>query len=318
MIIQCEECKTKFNLDESLLKEEGSKVRCTVCQHIFVAYPPKTEPGAGEGQQLVAIDHEDLEETMAIDTSEQQETSLLEAEDEEEGVFDRELEAVLEEEGLVEDLPSLEDQEEESKEPGPDGEEEPERVEEEKEIGVEKPRRSKAVLIILLVLLLAVGGGVAVVKFAPHYIPNPLLKYLSPQRGDRSSDSGVRRLDFSGVSGSFIESKEAGQLFVVKGFVVNNYPRPRSFIRIKASVLDERGNVVKEKIGYAGTTFSEEELKTLPLERIDQALENKRGKNDSNVSVPSGGSVPFMIVFEGLPPDVSEFSVEAVSSTPAV
>lgn len=39
MIITCEKCSTKFNLDESLLKKEGSKVRCSQCRHIFTAQP---------------------------------------------------------------------------------------------------------------------------------------------------------------------------------------------------------------------------------------------------------------------------------------
>ena len=44
MVITCEECKTRFNLDESLLKKTGSKVQCTKCKHIFVAYPPAPVP----------------------------------------------------------------------------------------------------------------------------------------------------------------------------------------------------------------------------------------------------------------------------------
>jgi predicted Zn finger-like uncharacterized protein len=40
MIITCKECITSFNLDEKLLKPDGSKVRCSKCQHIFIAYPP--------------------------------------------------------------------------------------------------------------------------------------------------------------------------------------------------------------------------------------------------------------------------------------
>ena len=39
MVIQCESCRTEFNLDESLLKKEGSKVRCSRCRHVFTAYP---------------------------------------------------------------------------------------------------------------------------------------------------------------------------------------------------------------------------------------------------------------------------------------
>ena len=40
MVITCEECSTRFNLDESLLKQEGSRVRCCQCKHVFTAYPP--------------------------------------------------------------------------------------------------------------------------------------------------------------------------------------------------------------------------------------------------------------------------------------
>lgn len=44
MIITCNKCSTRFNLDDSLVKEEGSKVRCSVCKEIFTAYPASPEP----------------------------------------------------------------------------------------------------------------------------------------------------------------------------------------------------------------------------------------------------------------------------------
>ncbi|MBW2572777.1 MAG: zinc-ribbon domain-containing protein [Deltaproteobacteria bacterium] len=46
MIITCQECNSSFNLDESLLKPTGSKVRCSKCHKVFVAYPqmPPEEP----------------------------------------------------------------------------------------------------------------------------------------------------------------------------------------------------------------------------------------------------------------------------------
>ena len=40
MIVTCENCKAKFGLDENLIKESGSKVRCSKCQHIFTAFRP--------------------------------------------------------------------------------------------------------------------------------------------------------------------------------------------------------------------------------------------------------------------------------------
>jgi len=39
MIVTCENCFRQFNLNELLLKPNGSKVRCTKCSNIFIAYP---------------------------------------------------------------------------------------------------------------------------------------------------------------------------------------------------------------------------------------------------------------------------------------
>ena len=41
MIIECEKCRTKFNLDQANLKEEGSKLRCSKCSHVFTVFPPE-------------------------------------------------------------------------------------------------------------------------------------------------------------------------------------------------------------------------------------------------------------------------------------
>lgn len=35
MIIQCEQCQTKFRLDDSKVKDSGIKVRCARCKHVF-------------------------------------------------------------------------------------------------------------------------------------------------------------------------------------------------------------------------------------------------------------------------------------------
>ncbi|MBJ6724428.1 DUF3426 domain-containing protein [Geomesophilobacter sediminis] len=37
MILQCEQCKTRFRLDDSKLKPGGVKVRCSKCRHVFLA-----------------------------------------------------------------------------------------------------------------------------------------------------------------------------------------------------------------------------------------------------------------------------------------
>lgn len=51
MIIQCEQCKTKFRLDDSRIKSNGVKVRCAKCRHIFTVMKeePAPEPQADFG-----------------------------------------------------------------------------------------------------------------------------------------------------------------------------------------------------------------------------------------------------------------------------
>jgi len=85
MIIQCEECRTKFNIDETLLKNEGSKVRCSLCKHIFVAYPP--DQIVVEEPLPVSAGQEELEE----------QEEAVEAGLEDEFGFDEEIEDILEE-----------------------------------------------------------------------------------------------------------------------------------------------------------------------------------------------------------------------------
>ena len=43
MIITCEACGTSFKIKASLISQSGSTVKCSRCQHIFVAYPPSAE-----------------------------------------------------------------------------------------------------------------------------------------------------------------------------------------------------------------------------------------------------------------------------------
>ncbi|MEZ4527794.1 MAG: protein kinase, partial [Desulfobacterales bacterium] len=40
MIVKCEKCQTAFNIQDSLIKESGTKFRCSGCSHVFKVYPP--------------------------------------------------------------------------------------------------------------------------------------------------------------------------------------------------------------------------------------------------------------------------------------
>lgn len=51
MIIQCEQCRTKFKLDDTKVTERGAKVRCAKCRHVFTV----RRPGAVASEEPVAV-----------------------------------------------------------------------------------------------------------------------------------------------------------------------------------------------------------------------------------------------------------------------
>jgi len=332
MLLECEQCHSRFNLDDSLLPKEGTRVRCSICQHTFMAYPSESAPLDEPTFQEEAED--ELEETVALDSTPTGEGLEATPGDgvKEEG-FERAFKTSLDEGFETVPLDEM---------PEPDGKEETgeeavailsgavaEEHEPEEEatdqreteavgpVSTEaKPRRSRALLIVLLLLVVVLGGSVAIFFFAPHLIPDSF-SVLKPAKRQEITDLGVRRLSFRDVNGFFVQSDEAGQLFVVKGKVSNNYPKSRSFIFIKGSLLDDKEQVVQTSLIYAGNTLADEQMKEMSLEEINEGLRNQHGKGRLNVNVQPDATIPFMIVFGNLPDNLSEFTVEAVKSSPA-
>ena len=337
MIIECEKCKSKFNIDENLLKEKGSKVRCSRCQNTFTAYPP--EPAPVEEPTPDEVLGEDPEETVALDSppvfegEEAGPTEELEEVD-----FDKAFEEAMEDDETVETISPdqiPEQEEEETVDMGEaisraakieddvkkediekKAEKEPEEAPEAVEVSLptKKPRRSP-LLIILIILLLLVGGAIAIFFLAPGLIPDSL-SFLKPSEKQEVTDAGVRNLSFKTVNGSFIQSEKLGQLFVIKGKIANNYSKSRSFILIKGTILDDKGKATKRRMAYAGNTFTENQIKKMSLEEIKKGLKNRFGKKRINLNIKPGAIIPFMVIFEKLPDNMSEFTVEAVSSSP--
>ena len=345
MIIECERCHTKFNLDENLLKESGSKVRCSICKHVFTAFPPKEEPGLEgfktekiEEAEIILPEETDKEEDIIPDVDKTIVTEALEGigqGEEEEGI-----EAISFEDISQIDSGFLREQEEEGGEVDIDeamdraakveekilAQEEGEKREEIEEIKkpakpqpiIKKRRRSAVWITILLIVLIIVGAAAALYVFKPdllfEYFPS-LTKSLPKEQ---VFDMGNKRLsinrDPADLKGSFVDSEKAGKLFVVKGSITNNYPDKRSFIRVRSNILNSKGKVVKSKIAYAGNPISDKELLSLSIVEIDNRLMNKFGKDKINTNILPNSSIPFMIIFSDLPEDISEFTVESISS----
>ncbi|SPD76093.1 conserved hypothetical protein [uncultured Desulfobacterium sp.] len=315
MIILCEKCRTKFQINEELLSHEGSRVRCSLCKHVFVAYPLNLR--GNEEQKDKAENHvwPDIKEQVF----EPQDKEVLESdtdfmEDSMEDISKLELE-YEKSHGLAE---GNADMGKASPRYEMEGEGIPAETERPSPLfsGKKTAPRSLAPLFILLSFLALIVAAALVYIYAPHLIPSFLPGATGLSEIKKGSDSGTSRLEIVSVESSFVDSKMAGRLFVVRGKVTNRYPEERSFIFVKGSVLDDKGQVVKEESVYAGNTFTNEELIIMPFEKISQAVNNRRGADDNNVNIKPGEAVNFMIVFEKLPANLNEFTVGAVSSLP--
>ncbi len=313
MIIQCEKCQTKFNIDESKLKEQGSKVRCSLCKHTFVVYPPGQ--GYFEEGETMALSKKEIEKTMAQDLpgalhEEEIKTGPKDQGSHFDDTLDESLEGPEGEDAAPVDVSHAHTDEEKA---GDEKQLEPAHI---KEKATKKRSRKRHLLPVLLVIvLILIGAAAAIFLWAPGIIPD-FLSMLKPVEKQEISDMGVRRLSFKSVTGSFDDSENSGNLFVIRGEITNDYSKSRSFILIKGSILDDKSQVVKRKLAYAGNNFKEEEIKSLPLEKINKAMKNRYGMGRKNVNVAPGSKIAFTIVFEDLPKNLSEFTVEAVSSSP--
>ena len=295
MIINCEKCSSKFNLDENLLNNNGSKVRCSVCKNIFIVMPPEPE-------EEDSIDPS-LEETVDLDSPPAFENvNELDMDD---GNTDEYLDKAFED-ALNGDI----EQEEISSD-----EEDAEKLEIELEKLKRESRGPGLILILIITAFVIILGALAVYLFAPGLLPGGPSGMKPPEQGD-FTDTGNRRLDIADLDGSFFPTDKIGQLYIIKGKIVNNYPQSRSHILIKGTIEDEKRNPIDRKLAYAGNIFTENELKDITIEEIEKKLKNKSGKNNSNINVASQESVPFMVIFYNLPDSISEYVVETVSSSP--
>jgi len=100
-------------------------------------------------------------------------------------------------------------------------------------------------------------------------------------------------------------STRNGLIYVVSGNITNQSKYVVNYVKIKSEFISD-GKTLFEQVVYAGNTFTEDELRTLPLEDIMQKLDRKNGDIDFdnpkklaglNYGVEPGESVPFFTIF---------------------
>ena len=193
-----------------------------------------------------------------------------------------------------------------------------------------KPKSRKPVLVVLLLFILAVAVliipqaiGVKIPFISDIKIPylsdlDFKIPYVSDLFQSKVQDVAgnlkMAPLDKT-ISGKFIQNFQAGPLFVIRGKVKNEYDHPRSLIKVTAKLYQKGKKLAKTATVYCGNTLSDADLAKMNLAAINKQLKNSMGKNRINFKVKTGRSVPFMIVFDSLPNNLDEYTVEVAGSS---
>lgn len=298
MVVTCPECGTRFELDESLIRGESAKGRCSRCGHTFVIRRPASEPAEEpapapypepppepEIPEMPAAPSEPLPEVQVM-------TQASEAAPA----------------GPAQPEPSLPPAAP-SAVPSPAG-------------------ASRQWWIPAFIILVLAVAGVAAWRLVPLLtqmrvgaptaaVPSPPELQVPPPPATPAELREIR-IELGEANFGRLVHPQAGRLLVLTGEVVNQGEKARGPVKLKAALLDARHREVAQRLAYAGATFTEKELLTLAPAEIDRRLQTPRGREA--ILAPQE-RCPFTLVFYGVPPDLAEagygFTLTVVEAPPA-
>ncbi len=175
-----------------------------------------------------------------------------------------------------------------------------------------KKGMSKSLVFLLIIAILGGGGYGTYYLLNQNGIDIPFLSdYLKP----KVQDPGNLKLTTYDINSKFVDNSSVGKLFVISGKVKNGYAENRGMISLVGRIFSTGKVAVHQEDVYCGNIMSDLELANLEWDKIKARLSNRLGDNRSNVKIEPGKSIPFMVVFSGLPEDLEEFTIEVTGST---
>lgn len=186
-------------------------------------------------------------------------------------------------------------------------------------LSIASRRKGKSILavvmvaVVVLVISAITGGGYYFFKEGPAALDKLGLGFMAKWLGIKVKDEGA--IIIRNTSGAFMKNAEVGEIFVINGEVVNNFTKPRASIQVKGTLFSPNGAAALQKTAYCGNALTKEQLATLPVVKLESAMNNQFGDSLSNLAVQPGKGIPFVIVFTNVPKDVVEFGAEVVGST---
>lgn len=163
-------------------------------------------------------------------------------------------------------------------------------------------------------LLLAITGG-AVYFYWQGGIPE-LTSLVDRLTGQTAPPQASGQIRLEGLTSFYVTNQEVGQMLVIQGKAVNDYPQTRSSLAVKGVLYNKEGKALLQQTVFCGNPLEQQALRKLPYAKIEESMNNPFGESLSNLNVAPGKAISFTIIFRNLPADIAEFTVEAADSKP--
>lgn len=145
---------------------------------------------------------------------------------------------------------------------------------------------------IIIIVALAVIGGAA---------------YFSGVFSPPQTQVAQKTMDITGMTGSFVDNKNAGRLLVIQAQIINVTASPQTVRGVRGIVYGPKNEKLSTVVVSAGRTLTAEDLKNMSKDDILKAF-----KDLSSSVIPPKGSAPAMIVFTTVPQGMAEFGIELI------
>jgi predicted Zn finger-like uncharacterized protein len=341
MIVQCDRCGTKYNLDDAKIRPGETKVRCSRCQYVFTISHPLT---LDEGEIFSETGQQTEDAFVKEWAKEFTQPSIPEPQQSAQPVSDKAptygafVPSTAEEALFAEEESTKVSTTQPSsarRPPAPDKAPTPrafvpptaeealfrEETQAGEAAGPEEevlpfkihpvaaaPRekeRTVSTTFFLTILLLAIVTG-ALYYWSKTESTIPVFTYIYERIYDFMGEGKGQKLLLY-YKGSE-RTLEGGKVFVVQGNVTNRSQVTKKFVKLRGSLFDKLGKVVATGSGYGGITIADAEIEKSTYDSLKSSFGFPAVGQAQ--SLPPQQSLPFTIIFFSPPSGASQYQVD--------
>jgi predicted Zn finger-like uncharacterized protein len=305
MIVQCEQCGTKYRFDTSKIGAGGIKVKCSKCKHIFkVFHPLHLEERDIFGEDDEKIEGPSIKEWENEFTTKPppKQTETIPQIRKEEPPPKAIVPPLQKEKGFREKVEAEE---------ASDMEEEvfPFRATIPREAPAKRERKVSTTFLLSILLIVVILA--AFYYLAQKESSIPVFESIHEKISNLMGEKKDHKLFLIYLRG-YEQKLEGGKVYIIQGKVANRSKVTKKYVKLKGVLFDKEGKIVASSIGYCGRTTANKEIKESTFDSLKSTFNFISPAQAPQV--PSQQSLPFTIVFFSPPSDATEFRVEIIEA----